>query len=184
MRPFQIEVCVFCAERNLSRLSLCKSDGSCPAVLEQFTWLSHSPSPCLLVLTNACGWVPPPPASQSPPVEMSCRCSCVLAGVHMEHISRKRYANQFQKRGKHRKMMLMVSLKQIKSISYGIPLPFKKGEAIIIAAVCAITDWHCVFVANTEQLICCRSQDFITRPWKTGFTWMWNKKRSADVGTH
>lgn len=59
----------------------------------------------------------------------------------------------------------------------------RKEKQIIIAAVCAITNWHRVFIANTKQLICCRSRDFIIRSWKTGFTWMWNKKCSTNIGT-
>lgn len=48
--------------------------------------------------------------------------------MQMESVSRKCYADQFQKRDKHRKMILILSLKQIKSISYVITLLFKKGE--------------------------------------------------------
>lgn len=115
-----------CAERNLCRPTLCRSGGSCPAVLGRFTWPRHSPSLRVLGLPNV-GMGPSSPYIPVTPVEMSCWCGEL--GVHMESVSRKCYIKQFQKRDKHRKIILILSLKQIKSISYVITLRFKRGEA-------------------------------------------------------
>lgn len=65
------------------------------------------------------------PSSPCIPVKPSWN---VLLGVHMESVSRKCYVKQFQKRDKHRKMILILSLKQIKSISSVITLLFNKRE--------------------------------------------------------
>lgn len=154
-----MEVCVFCAECNLSRPRLCKSEGSCPAVLEQFTWLGHSPSLDLLVLTNVCGCSPPPPASHQPQLQCLVGVIPQLCSRTYECISRKCYANQLQKGGKHRKMKLMLSLKQRNPFHMCFFFFFFGEQEAIISSTCAVTDWYHIFLANTEQLICCRSQD-------------------------
>lgn len=126
MRPFQAEVCVLCVLDVISAGPLC--GGLVGAVL--LLW-RDSPGPgtahpCVGV-NKGVGMAPSSPSIPVSPAEMSCWCGEL--GVHMESVSRKCYVKRFQKRDKHRKMILILSLKQIKSISYVITLLFKEGEA-------------------------------------------------------